>query len=37
MPGVNEICNTKMSYVPGVFVLLLRQRQVQRNFRYFAA
>jgi hypothetical protein len=33
MPGVNGICNTKMSLCAGIFVLLLRHDAALRNFR----
>jgi hypothetical protein len=33
MPGVNGICNPKMSQAPGIFELLLRQAVTRRNFR----
>ena len=32
MPGVNGICNPKMSQYPGNFELLLRQAVALRNF-----
>jgi hypothetical protein len=36
MPGVNGICNTKMSQVPQGFELLLRQGGPADNFCNFA-
>jgi hypothetical protein len=33
MPGVNGICNPKMSQSPGIFELLLRHPAALRNFR----
>jgi hypothetical protein len=33
MPGVNGICNPKMSQLTGIFELLLRQAVALRNFR----
>lgn len=31
MPGVNRICNTKMSLIAGIFELLLRRDAALRN------
>jgi hypothetical protein len=33
MPGVNRICNTKMSQGTGIFEVLLRMLAALRNFR----
>jgi hypothetical protein len=37
MPGVNRICNTKMSQAAAYFELLLRHAAAWRNFLYEVA
>jgi hypothetical protein len=37
MPGVNRICNTKMSHTGADFELLLRSGRVLRNFPHLSA
>jgi hypothetical protein len=37
MPGVNRICNTKMSQCSVIFELLLRHDAVLRNIPNFSA